>query len=117
MREVIAEAPRAALDQPAVQSFRRTATTLSGLEPLLRGAVLVLLFLLLFLFGYSKHSLQRVQQVCHQQAHMAQRRHLPTALTQTRQNKKVPFSMAIGNGELVHECFPKHMRMGTARMK
>ena len=25
--------------------------------------------------------------------------------------------MAIGNGELVHECFPKHSRMGTARMK
>ena len=25
--------------------------------------------------------------------------------------------MAIRNGELVHECFPKHSRMGTARMK
>ena len=25
--------------------------------------------------------------------------------------------MAIGNGELVQECFPKHSRMGTARMK
>ena len=25
--------------------------------------------------------------------------------------------MAIGNGELMHECFPKHLRMGTARMK
>ena len=25
--------------------------------------------------------------------------------------------MAIGNGELVYECFPKHSRMGTARMK
>ena len=25
--------------------------------------------------------------------------------------------MAIGNGKLVHECFPKHSRMGTARMK
>ena len=31
--------------------------------------------------------------------------------------KKVPFSMAIGNGELMHECFPKHSRMGKARMK
>ena len=31
--------------------------------------------------------------------------------------QKVPFSMAIGNGELMHECFPKHLRMGTARMK
>ena len=25
--------------------------------------------------------------------------------------------MAIGNGELMHECFPKHSRMGTAIMK
>ena len=25
--------------------------------------------------------------------------------------------MTIGNGELMHECFPKHSRMGTARMK
>ena len=25
--------------------------------------------------------------------------------------------MAIGNGELMHECFPKHSPMGTARMK
>ena len=24
--------------------------------------------------------------------------------------------MAIENGELMHECFPKHLRMGTARM-
>ena len=23
--------------------------------------------------------------------------------------------MAIGNGELMHECFPKHLRMGTAK--
>ena len=23
--------------------------------------------------------------------------------------------MAIGHGELMHECFPKHSRMGTAR--
>ena len=29
--------------------------------------------------------------------------------------EQVPFSMAIGNGELMHECFPKHPRMGTAR--
>ena len=27
------------------------------------------------------------------------------------------FSMAIGYGGLMHECFPKHSRMGTARMK
>ena len=25
--------------------------------------------------------------------------------------------MAIGNGELMQECFPKHLRMGTAQMK
>ena len=25
--------------------------------------------------------------------------------------------MAIENGELKHECFPKHLRMGTARLK
>ena len=25
--------------------------------------------------------------------------------------------MAIGNGELMQECFPKHSHMGTARMK
>ena len=25
--------------------------------------------------------------------------------------------MAIENGELMHECFPKHLRMGTARTK
>ena len=31
--------------------------------------------------------------------------------------KQVPFSMAILNVELMHECFPKHLRMGTARMK
>ena len=24
---------------------------------------------------------------------------------------------AVGNGELMLECFPKHSRMGTARMK
>ena len=35
----------------------------------------------------------------------------------TERKKKVPFSMAIGNGELMHECFFKHLRMRTARMK
>ena len=25
--------------------------------------------------------------------------------------------MAIGNVELMHECLPKHLRMGTALMK
>ena len=29
---------------------------------------------------------------------------------------QVPFSMAIGKLELMHVCFPKHMRMGTAGM-
>ena len=31
--------------------------------------------------------------------------------------EQVPFSMAIENGELMHECFPKHLHMGTARLK
>ena len=31
--------------------------------------------------------------------------------------KGVSFSMTIGNEELMHECFPKHLRMETARMK
>ena len=36
----------------------------------------------------------------------------------TKERKKEePFSMAIGNRELMHECFPKHSRMGTAIMK
>ena len=38
----------------------------------------------------------------------------------TSRKNKVPFSMAIGSEELLHECFPKHSkhsRMGTARMK
>ena len=25
------------------------------------------------------------------------------------ERKQVPFNMAIGNGELMHECFPKHL--------
>ena len=29
----------------------------------------------------------------------------------------VPFSMDIRNWELMHECSPKHSRMGTARME
>ena len=32
-----------------------------------------------------------------------------------REKRKVPFSMAIGHGELMHEWFP--LRMGTARTK
>ena len=31
--------------------------------------------------------------------------------------KNLSVNMAIGNGKLMHECFPKHMSMGTARMK
>ena len=31
--------------------------------------------------------------------------------------REVPISRAIGNGEIMQECFPKHSRMGTARMK
>ena len=35
----------------------------------------------------------------------------------TERKKKVPFSMAIGNGQPLQECFPKNLLMGTARMK
>ena len=31
--------------------------------------------------------------------------------------KQVSFRMATVNVELIHECFPKHLRMGIARMK
>ena len=32
--------------------------------------------------------------------------------------EQVPFSMAIVNGgELMHECFPTHLRIETARLK
>ena len=34
----------------------------------------------------------------------------------SRKNQ-LPFSMAIGNVELVHECSHEHMRVGTARMR
>ena len=40
-----------------------------------------------------------------------------TTFSCTGGREQVPFSMAIGNGELMHECFPKHSRMGTARTK
>ena len=39
------------------------------------------------------------------------------SLAPKERKEEVPFSMAIGNWELIHECFPKHSRMGTARMK
>ena len=31
--------------------------------------------------------------------------------------QQVSFSTAIGNVKLMHECFPKHLSMETARMK
>ena len=31
--------------------------------------------------------------------------------------RQVTFSMAIENVELMHECSPEHLRMGTARLK
>ena len=31
--------------------------------------------------------------------------------------QQVPFSMATENEELMNQCFPKHLRMGTARLK
>ena len=40
------------------------------------------------------------------------------SLSCTKERKEeAPFSTAIGNGELMHECFAKHSPMGTARMK
>ena len=42
---------------------------------------------------------------------------LPKQTISPREKRKVPFSMAIGHGELMQECFPKHSRMGTARIK
>ena len=41
----------------------------------------------------------------------------PLFIAFTERKKKVPFSMAIGNWEHMQECFSKHLRMGTARMK
>ena len=40
-----------------------------------------------------------------------------TSLVHMSEKKEVPFSMAIGNGVLMQECFPKHLRMGTATIK
>ena len=31
--------------------------------------------------------------------------------------EQVPFNMLIENGELMQECFPKHLRMETTRLK
>ena len=35
----------------------------------------------------------------------------------TERNKHVPFSMTIGNVELMHECSSEHFRMGKVRLK
>ena len=35
----------------------------------------------------------------------------------TVRKKELSFSMTIGNEELMHTCFPKHLSMGTARME
>ena len=35
----------------------------------------------------------------------------------SQKKKKVSFSVAIGNVEVIQECFPRNVRMGTARMK
>ena len=39
------------------------------------------------------------------------------AVSPLKKTKQVPFSMAVGHVELMHECFPKHSGMGTAKMK
>ena len=38
-----------------------------------------------------------------------------TVIVERRQ--QVPFSMAMGNGELMHECSPEHFLMGEAGLK
>ena len=43
------------------------------------------------------------------------RTYLITVLTKRRE--QVPVSMAVGNVELLLECFLKHLRVGTGRMK
>ena len=42
---------------------------------------------------------------------------LAKARTISPPEKKVPFSMATGNWELMQKYFPKRSRMGTERMK
>ena len=42
--------------------------------------------------------------------------HLYFLLSQ-REKKEAPFRMVVGIGELMQECFPKHSRIGTARIK
>ena len=39
------------------------------------------------------------------------------ALVALSEKKQLPFSMAIINVELMHECFLKHFRIEMARMK
>ena len=34
-----------------------------------------------------------------------------------RAKRAMSFSMAVGKGELMRECLPKHSRIGTARIK
>ena len=43
--------------------------------------------------------------------------HVQNVFTVTVERRdQVPFSMAIENGELMHECCPEHLRMATARL-
>ena len=37
--------------------------------------------------------------------------------TSTTEKIKYKISLAVGDVELMHECFPKHSHMGTARIK
>ena len=43
--------------------------------------------------------------------------HFQFSIAFTEQKRQVPFCMAIGNVELVHGCFPKHLHMGITRLK
>ena len=53
----------------------------------------------------------------HQRTRLSHLKHLLCTCSCNVGKKQVPFSMAIGNGEPMHEYFPKHSCMGTARMK
>ena len=43
--------------------------------------------------------------------------HCALVVALSEKKMQVPFSMAIGKGELMQECFLKHSRMGTTRLK
>ena len=55
--------------------------------------------------------------LCHQSTRLSRLECLLCLCSCAVGKTEVPFSMAIGNWELMQECFTKHSRMGTARIK